>query len=558
MTSLGDPVEDVARHTPDTDRFSRQFRAVVDNATFALFVLDERQGCAYMNPAAEALTGYTLAEVRGQRLHDFFHHTRPDGTPFPRVDCPIDNAYPTNNQVSGEDVFIHRDGHFFPAAYTASSLREGSDLVGTIVEMQEISARKEAEAALREQTEVVEAINHIGQMLTSELDLERLLQAVTDAATELTGAEFGSFFYNLVDERGESYTLYTLSGVPREAFSKFPMPRNTQIFAPTFRGEGIVRLDDVTKDPRYGKNPPYNGMPEGHLPVRSYLAVPVVARSGEVHGGLFFGHSRPGMFTARDERILAGIATQAGIAIDNAQLFAEAQQAIRLRDEFLSIASHELRNPVAAIKGAAQLLRRIQQRPNPNPERVQQYVAIIDLTAARLATMTDDLLDVSRLQRGVLPLRPQPTNLADLLRSVVPRMQAHSEQHRLTLAVQCDPCEVVVDPDRVEQIVENLLSNAIKYSPDGRQIEVALSTDGDGLLLSVCDQGIGLPANALERIFEPFGRAENAVERNIEGLGLGLYICRRIAEQHGGRLWAESPGDGQGTSMHLWLPGEGK
>ena len=117
---------------------------------------------------------------------------------------------------------------------------------------------------------------------------------MTDAATELTTAEFGAFFYNLVNEHGESYTLYTISGVPREAFSKFPMPRNTEVFEPTFKGTAVVRSPDITKDPRYGHNAPHHGMPAGHLPVRSYLAVPVKGRSGDVIGGLFFGHSSVG------------------------------------------------------------------------------------------------------------------------------------------------------------------------------------------------------------------------------------------------------------------------
>src|SRR5918911_1276511 len=112
--------------------------------------------------------------------------------------------------------------------------------------------------------------------------------------------------------------LYTLSGVDRSAFERFPMPRNTAVFAPTFKGEGVVRSDDILADSRYGKNAPHRGMPEGHLPVRSYLAVPVTSRSGEVIGGLFFGHSEPGVFTQRDERIVTGIAAQAAIAIDNA------------------------------------------------------------------------------------------------------------------------------------------------------------------------------------------------------------------------------------------------
>ena len=131
---------------------------------------------------------------------------------------------------------------------------------------------------------------------------------VTDAGVELSGAEFGAFFYNVVDSQGEAYLLYTLSGAPREAFSRFPNPRNTAVFAPTFEGTGVVRSDDIRVDPRYGKNAPYYGMPEGHLPVCSYLAVPVISRSGEVIGGLFFGHSQPGVFTERAEHILVGIA----------------------------------------------------------------------------------------------------------------------------------------------------------------------------------------------------------------------------------------------------------
>jgi PAS domain S-box-containing protein len=156
--------------------------------------------------------------------------------------------------------------------------------------------------------------------LVAEQDLHKVVQLVTDAGRELSGAEFGAFFYNVINATGEAYMLYTVSGVQAEAFSKFPMPRNTEVFGPTFRGEGVVRLDDVTKDPRYGKNSPYQGMPPGHLPVRSYLAVPVVSRSGEVLGGLFYGHSRPGAFTADIEDVEVALAAQAAVAIDNVRL----------------------------------------------------------------------------------------------------------------------------------------------------------------------------------------------------------------------------------------------
>lgn len=199
-------------------------------------------------------------------------------------------------------------------------------------------ARKEAEEQQRVDTEMSETLYRIGMVLASERDLHTLVQAVTDAATEVTVAQFGSFFYNVVADAGESYMLYTLSGVPREAFADFPMPRNTAIFGPAFAGDGIVRLDDVTQDSRYGQSAPYFGMPEGHLPVRSYLAVPVISRSGAVIGGLFFGHATPGVFTERAERTVAGIAAQAAVAIDNARLLQETQAAeVRFRTLFTRV-----------------------------------------------------------------------------------------------------------------------------------------------------------------------------------------------------------------------------
>ncbi len=176
----------------------------------------------------------------------------------------------------------------------------------------------------------------VGAAVAAELDLEKAVQIVTDAATELTGAAFGSFFYNVDDDKGERYMLYSLSGVPKEAFAQFPMPRNTKVFAPTFAGEGIVRSDDIQKDPRYGHSAPHHGQPKGHLPVHSYLAVPVVSCTGEVVGGLFFGHPDAGKFTAEHEEIVAGIAPMAAIAIDNARLYRAAQREIERRKDIES------------------------------------------------------------------------------------------------------------------------------------------------------------------------------------------------------------------------------
>jgi PAS domain S-box-containing protein len=186
---------------------------------------------------------------------------------------------------------------------------------------EDITERKQTEAALREQTQMLEHVLRAGQVIGAELDLNRLVQAVTDAARELCGAQFGAFFYNVTDPQGERYTLYTLSGAPREAFAAYPMPRATQLFGPTFRAEGTIRLDDVHADERYGHMAPHFGMPKGHLPVTSYLAVPVVSRSGETLGGLFFGHDAPGVFTPSRARMVEHLAAQAAVAIDNARLF---------------------------------------------------------------------------------------------------------------------------------------------------------------------------------------------------------------------------------------------
>jgi PAS domain S-box-containing protein len=193
--------------------------------------------------------------------------------------------------------------------------------------LQSARLRGATERALREEAHTLDIVNRVGIAIAAELDLGRAVQLVTDAATELTGAEFGAFFYNVTDTAGEKYLLYGLSGAPREAFEGFPMPRNTPIFEQTFSGKGVVRSEDVTRDPRYGKTAPWFGMPAGHLPVRSYLAVPVTSRSGEVIGGLFFGHGSPGVFTARAERLAVSIAAPAAIAIDNARLYEESQRA---------------------------------------------------------------------------------------------------------------------------------------------------------------------------------------------------------------------------------------
>ncbi len=232
-----------------------------------------------------------------------------------------------SREDSVEDLLHLSDGRVFERVSNIHRV-EGVE-VGRVWSFRDITERIHTQHALREQTRILEVLNQTGTAIAARLDIKDVVQTVTDAARELTGAQFAAFFYNMRDAAGEAYTLYTLSGAPVEAFSHMGLPRATAVFGPTFRGEGIVRSDDILRHPLYGKSSPHRGMPVGHLPVRSYLAVPVVSRSGEVHGGLFFGHAMPGVFNASHESLVAGIAAQAAVAIDNAQLFKQAEDARR-------------------------------------------------------------------------------------------------------------------------------------------------------------------------------------------------------------------------------------
>jgi PAS domain S-box-containing protein len=433
--------------------------------------------------------------------------------------------------------------------------------------------RKRAEEELREQAEVIEMVNRLGQTLAAELDQHKLVQAVTDAATEISGAHFGSFFYNVLDERGASYMLYTLSGVPREAFAHFPMPRATDIFAPTFNGKGTVLIADVKKDPRYGKNSPYYGMPEGHLPVTSYLAVPVVSRSGEVLGGLFFGHPEEGVFTERAARVVEGLATQASVAMDNAKLFEavqrarteaeqsaaekerlyrEAQESSRLKDEFLATVSHELRTPLTSILGWAHMLR----TRGFGDADAAKALETIERNARAQAQLIDDLLDVSRIITGKLRIDVRPVDPNSFIEAAIEAVRPAAEAKGVRVQRIMDTGVVTVsgDPVRLQQVVWNLLSNAIKFTPRGGRVQVRLERVNSHVEIGVSDSGSGIAPEFLPYVFDRFRQADQRTTRQHGGLGLGLAIVRHLVELHGGSVRAESPGKGQGSTFTVLLP----
>jgi signal transduction histidine kinase len=242
---------------------------------------------------------------------------------------------------------------------------------------------------------------------------------------------------------------------------------------------------------------------------------------------------------------------RAGVAVENARLFHEAQEALRLREEFLSIASHELKTPLTALQLQAQMLRRISRSGERDADGTERVLLGIERQVKRLSRLTTDLLDVSRIAAGRFTLERSEIDLSALVESVAGRFDEELAAARAWISLRIQPgVSGQWDRHRLDQVASNLISNAIKYGR-GSTVEVELSGDGREARLVVADRGIGIAADDLRRIFERFERVETS--ERTGGLGLGLFIVREIVEAHGGRVWAESEPDG-GARFIVQLP----
>jgi PAS domain S-box-containing protein len=426
----------------------------------------------------------------------------------------------------------------------------------------DVTTQQEAELREKRARATAEILNRVGPVVSAELDLERLTQKITDIATEAVRADFGALFHTARNEEGEALVLYTLSGAPREAFASFPLPRNTQVFGPTFEGLGPIRSDDITRDLRYGKNHPYRGMPAGHLPVRSYLAVPVKSRTGKVLGGLFFGHSDAGVFGEEAEAIAVGIAGQAAIALDNASLFEEAKRSgeallksntnlKRLNEDlnqFAYSASHDLREPLRMVSIYTQFIsRRLAGRLNAEEEKYMQY--ILNGTE-RLESLIRDLLAYTQAAESS-DSEPPITDAGQAMERALYNLTTALEEAGAAVTRSELPSVRIAEVHFV-QLMQNLVGNAIKYRSEAFPvIKVGAVRRHNIWEFFVSDNGIGIEEQYREQIFGIFKRLHRTDQ--YSGTGIGLAICQRIVERAGGRIWVESEA-GRGSTFFFTLP----
>jgi signal transduction histidine kinase/DNA-binding response OmpR family regulator len=540
---------------------------------------------------------------RGLPLDAFAGGIHPDDQA--RVLAAVTRSIETGEPYEAEYRLRGNDGERVVLARgrVETDARGARRMAGAVIDITEERAASEAleasRTAVEEHSRALELLNQAAGAISGDLDLDRLVQTVTDAAVELTGAQFGAFFYNVIDDAGERYTLYSLSGVPREAFANFPMPRNTPIFGPTFTGAGVVRSSDITKDERYGKMAPHYGMPKGHLPVRSYLAVPVRSRNGEVLGGLFFGHEKPDVFGEVSEERIVGLAAQAAIAIDNARLFQDAQRELeqrrraeaelqeinakleeRVAEEVLERSkaeealrqaqkmeaigqltggvAHDFNNLLTVIIGGLETIK----RSKPNDEARVLRAADMSLQGAhRAASLTGRLLAFARRQ----PLEPKPLELNLLVRDMTDLLhRTLGEQIELegVLAPRLWPVEV--DKNQLESAIINLAVNARDAMPDGGKLTIETANTaldesytsidaevipGQYVVVAVSDTGHGMSEETRSRVFEPFFTTKEVGR----GTGLGLSMVYGFVKQSGGHVTIYSE-EGQGTTVKLYFP----
>lgn len=277
------------------------------------------------------------------------------------------------------------------------------------------------------------------------------------------------------------------------------------------------------------------------------MSIPVVSRSGRAIGALLYGHPDAGKFTEEHEALVIPIAAQAAIALDHAKLYEEVKGLNDKKDEFIGLASHELKTPLTSITGYLQILNRM-----IDAEQHKKFVTKTIQQVKRLSALVSDLLDISKIEAGKLQLAKEHFDIHAVVADAIELIHHSYRTHEIKLMADVESLQIYADPQRIEQVIINLLTNAIKYSPQVKNVEVRLSQVRDEVQISVKDFGLGIPVEKQQQIFSRFYRVED-MSPNISGLGIGLYISYEIVSRHGGKLWVDSI-LGQGSTFWMSLP----
>ncbi|WP_258001001.1 PAS domain-containing sensor histidine kinase [Janthinobacterium sp. ROICE36] len=467
-----------------------------------------------------------------------------DGTPF-EMEFPICGA----------------DGQYRWFLTRANPVRDrGGQLLRWFGTSTDVDQVKRAQEALRDETRVLELLNNTGAALASTLDLPALLQATVDAATRISGAHFGAFYY---DDAGD--ILDSPGTVPAACAVNGISLHQADAVAVELRQGPAMRQNDLQTAP--------DASADGAPPLRSCLSLPVSSRSGLLLGRLLLGHQQTGMFSARSERIVSAIAAQAAVALDNTRLYAaatraaderkvlldserearaEAERTNQLKDDFLATLSHELRTPLSAILGWAQVLR----RGTRDQADLHRGLQSIERNARAQAQLIEDLLDMSRITSNKVLLDLQTLAPASVIASAIETLRPAADAKHIAIHshIASDAGSIMADPARIQQVIWNLLSNALKFTPQGGRVDIGVRREASRLAITVSDNGVGIKKDFLPHVFDRFRQADASTTRRHGGLGLGLAIVKHLVEQHGGTVTVCSAGDMQGASFTVRLP----
>lgn len=405
--------------------------------------------------------------------------------------------------------------------------------------------------APQEQVDQLMTLLEITRILNSTLERSRLLRIIVRSATKLLACEDSSIL--LIDPASGELRFEASAGLAREMVEPITVPLDASIAGWIVRNQKPLIITDVQHDPRF-----FNRVDQATgTSTRSLLGVPMYFKE-RVIGVLEAINKKEGTFSTEDEELLTILAAQAAVAVENARLLDELRRANRelseldrLKSEFITTASHELRTPLTAIRGYLRLLLADMVPP-------EQRHSILQTIAGHVEAMVHQVNDILFLQEvEAVRFEFLPVDMEALVYGEVEAVRERAQQAGISLTVDvCHPLPTTRgDVAHLRRMLHNLLDNAIKFSPDGGEVTVRLHALGDSLCLEVSDQGVGIPAEEREKIFEQFYRIEKVGDRLFGGLGLGLSIARHIAEKHGGRIGVESE-VGRGSTFRVILPSD--